>query len=195
MQELLTEAVNIPFVLEQFDLLPTRPSGSTQTHNNALQDEFRVLLKRLHSWKATYASKSQGPLYWSYPGDRPPDPDEEIWLWFDNVVVANALTHYWAFTAICLVHIQRLRFATNDFSASSTIQTRAAYVEALSMICRSIPFLFEESHELYGPSSVAFLLSTVVSILNWDEELYGSRITINQNLVEYAKDQGFCWVS
>ncbi|KAF7541313.1 hypothetical protein G7054_g675 [Neopestalotiopsis clavispora] len=193
MQKLLTEAVTIASVLEKFDLLSIQSSNEIQNYRSMLQDEFESVLQRLDSWKETYESKSPGPLYWPRTADVP--RGEDVWLWFDSVVAANALTHYWAFTAICLVHSQRLNFADAARIVDKTTQTRKQYAEALSMICQSIPFLFEDSHALYGPSSVAFLLNTVVTVLKIDEELYGSKIAINQNLVDYAKARGFYWVS
>ncbi|KAG8352488.1 hypothetical protein FVEN_g9564 [Fusarium venenatum] len=191
MQQLLTEAVAIPSVLKRIDLLHTYPAAMANSGGKVLQDALRTILQRLCSWEDRYESKFTGPLYWPHAVgiSRP----EDICLWFNDVTVANALTHYWAFTAICLVYIQKLELANKTHVLNDAV--RQQYVRPLTLICRSIPFLLQESLNLYGSSSVAFLISTVLEIFKWNEQHGGTEIILHRHAVDYAKSQGFYFAS
>jgi hypothetical protein len=187
MQELLTEAIAIPSVLQRLDLLQTYPAALANTESKTLQDALRTILQRLQLWEQGYESNLMRPLYWPHAVDI--SRGEDIRLWFSDVTVANALTHYWALTAICLVHIQELKLATETYVLDNTV--RQQYLKPLTMICQSIPFLFQESLNLYGPSSIAFPLSTVRYISRWNEQHGGIGMILYKDIIDYTISQGF----
>ncbi|KAM5527831.1 hypothetical protein FOXYSP1_19704 [Fusarium oxysporum f. sp. phaseoli] len=164
MQNLLTEAVALPPILRRLDLLLSLQTANSDSEKEALEITLHEILQRLH-----------------------------VRLWFDDVTVANALTHYWAFTAICLLHIQKLQLLSQLYILDDT--ARLGYLRPLIKVCQSIPFLLQESLSLYGPSSVAFLLSTVVDTFRWNEEHGGTEVIVHEGVVDYAKSQGFYFKS
>lgn len=197
MQKLLTEAFAIPSVLRAFDLLSTRSPNATaaQSHSVALSDVLQNILRCLRTWKDTYerdesSGVSQGlsrPINSAHFGLG----GNATCLWFENVATANAMTYYWAFSAICLVHVQKLQILeTDEARVVPSPAARQQYIDPLVMILRSLPFLSQESHKLYGSSSVFFPLATVLEILSWDEQVHGSRVSMYQELMAYAKAQG-----
>lgn len=190
MQQLLSEAISVPSVLQRFDLLQSRTSPLVN-ESKALKNALKTTLHRLLAWEEGYKSTLMQPLYWALTVGIP--DCQQTCLWFRDVTVANALTHYWALTAICFIHIQELRLVTEDHVIDDT--QRQQYLEPITKICQSIPYLFQENLKLYGPSSAAFLLSTVRDISRWDQQHGGAEITLHRDIVNFAIYHGFCFNS
>ena len=172
MQQLLNEAIPIPSILQRFDLLQSRTSP-LENESKALKNVLKTTLHRLLAWEEGYKKSLMRPLYWAHTVGIP--ERQQTCLWFRHLTVANALTHYWALTAICFIHIQELRLVTEVDVIDDT--QRQQYLEPITKICQSIPYLFQESLNLFGPSSAAFLLSTVRDISRWDLQHGGTEIT------------------
>ncbi|KAJ4263248.1 hypothetical protein NW764_016158 [Fusarium oxysporum] len=191
MQNLLTEAVALPPILRRLDLLLSLPTANLASEKEALEIALHEILQRLRMWEEEYQGTLIGPLYWVL-GDST-SRCKDVRLWFDDVTVANALTHYWAFTATCLLHIQKLQLLSQLYILDD--KARLGYIRPLIKVCQSIPFLLQDSLSLYGPSSVAFLLSTVVDTFKWNEEHGGTEVILHEGAVDYAKSQGFYFQS
>ncbi|KAJ4127387.1 hypothetical protein NW765_017339 [Fusarium oxysporum] len=191
MQNLLTEAVALPPILRRLDLLLSLQTANSDSEKEALEITLHEILQRLRMWEEEYQGTRIGPLYWALEDST--SQCKDVRLWFDDVTVANALTHYWAFTAICLLHIQKLQLLSQLYILDDT--ARLGYLRPLIKVCQSIPFLLQESLSLYGPSSVAFLLSTVVDTFRWNEEHGGTEVIVHEGVVDYAKSQGFYFKS
>lgn len=190
MQELLSEAIAIPSVLQSHDLLQFH-KNPLENESKALEDALNTILHQLQAWEEGYESKVTRPLYWAHTAGIP--ECQQTCLWFRDVTVANALTHYWALTTICFIHIQELKLWTGNHILDDT--QRQQYLEPVTKICQSIPYLFQESLNLYGPSSAAFLLSTVRDISRWDQQHGGAEITLHKDMVDFAISHGFCFRS
>jgi hypothetical protein len=191
MQNLLTAAVALPPILRRLDLLLSSPTANFASEKKALEIALHEILQRLRMWEEGYQGTRIGPLYWALEDST--SRCKDVRLWFDDVTVANALTHYWAFTAICLLHIQKLQLLSQLYILDN--KARLGYIKPLIKVCQSIPFLLQESLSLYGPSSVAFLLSTVVDTFGWNKEHGGTEVILHEGVVDYAKSQGFYFKS
>jgi hypothetical protein len=188
MQELLSEATPIPSILQRFDLLQSH-TIPLESESKALENALNTILHRLRAWEEEYESKLTRPSYWAHKVGIP--ECQQTCLWFRDVTVANALTHYWALTATCFIHIQELKLGTEDHILDDA--QRQEYLEPLTKICQSIPFLFQESLNLYGPSSAAFLLSTVRDLSRWDQQHGGTEMILHKYTVDCALSHGFCF--
>ncbi|KAK4211067.1 P-loop containing nucleoside triphosphate hydrolase protein [Rhypophila decipiens] len=156
-QEVMGEGARIPGILEQIDLLEGQSHESIRVGVQRVLQELFDLLDRLNSWKASYPLISSSTSYWFKPaalGSRPS-------IWFDNIMIANALHHLWAFKAICLGNIERLRLTypmlmLTDNIFAGYIEHRDVFEEVRSlstMICQSIEYLMQDEMKLFGPTS------------------------------------------
>ncbi|KAK3298816.1 uncharacterized protein B0H64DRAFT_415359 [Chaetomium fimeti] len=147
-QALMTEAVAIPSILERMDI------GGDGAAEEALP-AFEAVLARLDAWADGFRSSApeSSPLFWFQPSEDAKGSS----IWFQNITVASALTHFWAFRVICLRNIDQLRMSCAPHDSSHIPDTSTCFEEAkrLSvMICQSIEYLMQDRMKLFGPTSV-----------------------------------------
>lgn len=147
----MNEAAGISSILETLDAAgPSRHVAA-----EALYD-FRTTLGRLDAWADALESSAASPLFWFEPSPE----GKRQYIWFQDITVANALTHFWAFKVICLGNIDRLR---TSFLGSGSVSrmTHFEEVKGLSiMICQSTEYLMQGEMRLFGPTSVILPLRT-----------------------------------
>jgi hypothetical protein len=149
---LMSEAAAIPSILEKLD-----GDGSADGNKTAL-DEFNAVLCRLDSWVAAFQSSANPPLFWYKPSGEVGRQH----IWFQSITAANAMTHLWAFRAICFRNIDRLTTSYPPMGSDNPREaTHSEDTKRLSvMICQSIEYLMQDRMKLFGPTSVILPLRT-----------------------------------
>ncbi|KAH8803470.1 hypothetical protein F5884DRAFT_712250 [Xylogone sp. PMI_703] len=165
LQDLTNHAAGIPSLLEKFDILMESPSSGGSTTARHIWSKFSRTLDTLESWEQQYQLDTSRPLYWAEPS-----PMADNWhstsvhepgsrVWFQNIIIANALTYLWALRIICITHKERIesRFPTTSRNASAMemeppVQTNQSSTLELSVrICQSMEYLLQGEMGLYGP--------------------------------------------
>ncbi len=182
MQALMSEAAAIPAILERIDA-----EGAGAVAEEALNN-FAAVLGRLDSWAdAFHASASaSSPLFWFLPSN----DGRRQHIWFQNITVANALTHFWAFRAICLTNIDELRASHGSTAAHANEAKRLSV-----MICQSIEYLMQDGMKLFGPTSVSLPLRTAYEIFAAGGLQSAEELGWCKNIVADIRNRGYGFVS
>lgn len=158
MQLLLNHATAIPPLLETME--------SNIFDKQSVQAGFSDILQNLQDWEDSFVA--DGMLYKSVnlehldlPADRQllPDPCFN----FLDISHANSLTHCWAFRAVCLLHLTKLKILAPG-GETQTFGIKQLCVEIKDLcykICRGLPFLLQKDMSLYGSMSAGFPLHMV----------------------------------
>ncbi|KAM7194908.1 hypothetical protein V8F33_006950 [Rhypophila sp. PSN 637] len=198
-QEVMGEGARIPGILEQIDLLEGQSHESIMVGAQRVLEELFDLLDRLNSWKASYPLVSSSMSYWFKPaalGSRPS-------IWFDNIMIANALHHFWAFKAICLENIERLRLTypmlmlTDDIFAGY-IEHRNVFEEVRSlsiMICQSIEYLMQDEMKLFGPTSAILPLRVAFDTFRVGGASTAEELEWCESIFDYIMERGYHFVT
>ncbi|KAH6854660.1 hypothetical protein B0I37DRAFT_362725 [Chaetomium sp. MPI-CAGE-AT-0009] len=148
-QSLMSEAVAIPSIFERMDV------GGDGAAEEALP-AFEAVLDQLEAWANDFCSSGpeSSPLFWFQPSEDARGPS----IWFQNITVASALTHFWAFKVICLRNIDQLRASRAHPESSRGVSDKATHFEEAKrlsvMICQSIEYLMQDRMKLFGPTSI-----------------------------------------
>ena len=182
MQALISEAAEIPAILERMDA-----EGAGIVAEEALH-HFADVLGRLDSWADDFHSSASAssPLFWLLPSN----DGRGQHIWFQNITAASALTHFWAFRAICLTNIDQLR----AFHGS----TAAHFDEAKNlsvMICQSIEYLMQDGMKLFGPTSVSLPLRTAYEIFEAGGLQSAEELSWCKDIVADIRNRGYGSVS
>ncbi|KAM7193469.1 P-loop containing nucleoside triphosphate hydrolase protein [Naviculisporaceae sp. PSN 640] len=156
-QEVMGEGTRIPGIFQKLDSLQGKSRDQALEGVQEVLREFVDLLDRLNLWQASYPVMSSSNSYWfkrSTPGERPS-------IWFKNIMIANALQHFWAFKVICLSHVERLRveyaeLLLDDEFLAGYVESPTVCEEVLRlsrMICQAIEYLMQDEMKLFGPIS------------------------------------------
>lgn len=173
MQELLTEALTIPSLLQQNDKLFRH---QVELHPFTVSEMFRSfmdVLERFARWQEILSLASNLPSQW--PNCRDPGsgfstlPDKDVSFLFPNITVANSLTHLWAFRIICLTELEKLaRCLPQSVQRSAQIHDTMdleriqGQIYCLSkLILLGMDYLLMDEMKLYGPASTFFPLWVV----------------------------------
>ncbi|OCK73910.1 hypothetical protein K432DRAFT_410311 [Lepidopterella palustris CBS 459.81] len=167
-QALLSEVVVLPQLLEQLDEARYASSRASPELVEKAAVTFLHVLQRLELWMQTFSAESPAPLFSVRPSDH-----SDLCIWFPSVSVANSLTHFWAFRAMCLMQVRELGISFPDIRkekyASMGITSGPALLgEAIELsryIYQSTEFLMQDDMKLFGPSSVIFPLKEAYEIL------------------------------
>jgi hypothetical protein len=192
MQQLLSQASKLPSLLERFDII----SGSVEQTDcvaiGKLWQDFRNLMEKLQEWESAQWEQASSPLFWVRPTQTSSAPSDAKDLWFLNLMVANSLTHCWAFKIIAKSHLDELGTTlaaldgdnsqgTLDLSFISDIETPVATLAA--MICDSMAYLLQPEMKLYGPSSTFFTLRAAIQVFKGYPDRYSTQILRCQQIV------------
>ncbi len=182
MQALMSEAAEIPAILERMDA-----EGAGIVAEEALH-HFADVLGRLDSWADDFHSSAlaPSPLFWFLPSNH----GRRQHIWFQNITVASALTHFWAFRAICLTNIDQL----GAFHESTAAHFDEA--ETLSvMICQSIEYLMQDRMKLFGPTSVSLPLRTAYEVFEAGGLQSAENLSWCKDIVADIRNRGYGFVS
>ena len=182
MQALVSEAAEIPAILEQMDA-----GGAGIVAEEALHN-FAAVLGRLDSWADGFHSSASAssPLFWFLPSSN----GCRQHIWFQNITAASALTHFWAFRAICLTNINQLQ-AFYGSTAAQFDETKRLSV----MICQSIEYLLQDGMRLFGPTSVSLPLRTAYEIFEAGGLQSAEELSWCKNIVADIRNRGYGFVS
>lgn len=173
----MSEAAAIPSILERID---AEGDGAVEETLPA----FEAALDRLDAWADGFCSPTpeSSATFWFQPSEVAGRPN----IWFQNITIASALTHFWAFKVICLRNIDQLRTSCTDPDPSNdTDMKHFEEAKQLSvMICQSIEYLMQDRMKLFGPTSITLPLRTGYETfksggnrsreeLNWCREILG----------------------
>jgi hypothetical protein len=206
MQVLLSHAASIPSLLEKVDRWTQVPCEATQSTVNQAYGAFKQVLANLQQWEESQKEQRNGPLYWpkSMGGKDGPYSTSggmfDISLWFLDIPVANAFTHFWTFQIICLVHIAKLESQFSDWASFGALTIdeslprsiyEAEYISELSTkICQSMEYQLQDEMRLYGPASVLFPLRTAREIFDVDMHRNHQQIGWCQRIEDQLRIKG-----
>jgi hypothetical protein len=186
----MSEAAIIPSILERIDT-----EGVDAVGEDAL-GAFQIVLDRLDTWVEAFRSSASesSPLFWP----RPTDDAGKQHIWFQNITVANALTHLWAFRVICLRNIDQLRASCSPCGSRQGAKTRRFDDETgqLSvMICQSIQYLMQDRMKLFGPVSVTLPLRTAYETFEDRAENCMEELNWCKEIVKNIHNRGYVFIS
>ncbi|EAQ89375.1 predicted protein [Chaetomium globosum CBS 148.51] len=186
-QSLMSEAAAIPSILERID---AEGDGAAEETLPA----FEAALDRLDAWADGFCSSApeSSPMFWI----RPSEDAERSSIWFRNITVANALTHFWAFKVICLRNIDELR--TSRAHPNSNQGTEMAYFEEVKrlsvMICQSIEYLMQDRMKLFGPQSVPMPLHTAHEAFEAGVDRSRDELSWCREILKDLKNRGYAFM-
>jgi hypothetical protein len=187
LQALMSEAAVIPSILEQMDVEGARAA------EEALR-AFEAVLSRLNAWAdACYSSAPESsPLFWYQPSSDGRRPH----IWFENITAASALTHFWAFKAICLRNMDHLRAPV---CADSSHAPDTGYLEEAKrlsvMICQSIEYLMQDRMKLFGPTSMTLPLRTAYETFEAGGHRSKEELSWCKGILRDIRSRGYTFVS
>lgn len=171
MQDLFTEAVTIPSLLHQNDILFEEKS---EPHPFEIADIFRSfidVLERLAIRQELLSLASDLPNDWDWdPGnDLSMSSNKGVSFLFPNITVANGLTHLWAFRIVCLNELEKLAPCLPQSVRQSARIPDTMDVEHIQaqiyctskLILLGMDYLLMDEIKLYGPASTFFPLWVV----------------------------------
>lgn len=175
MQDLLTEAVTIPSLLHQNDILFRDQVEPDPFKLAEMFRSFIDVLERLAMRQEVLSLASDLPPQW--PNGRDPGndfsmfPNMDVSFLFPNITVANGLTHLWAFRIVCLSELEKLaRYLPQSVRQSAQIpipdtmgleQIQAQIYCSSKSILVGMEYLLMDEMKLYGPASTFFPLWVV----------------------------------
>lgn len=199
MQQLLSNASKIPSLLERFDVITGSGRQADLVVIETLWQDFRNTLESLQAWESAQYLQAPSPLFWTRLTPKALAPSDAKDLWFLNLMVANSLTHCWAFKIIIKSHLDmlgRALAARNEEDSQRTLHllfetnTEPSVAALAGMICDSITYLLQPEMKLYGPTSSFFTLHTAIQVFKGDPDLYSAQILRCQQIVTYLAALG-----
>ncbi|KAJ5623310.1 hypothetical protein N7490_011915 [Penicillium lividum] len=193
MQQLLNEAITLPSLLHQADLLIKNSELTIDSHINQVFSSFVDLTSRLGNWETMLCVESRPP-YW-HSGNA--SDDTILPLWYPNITMANVFTHLWALQIICMTEIKRLSSYLSRSSRElhpqldSRIDENDLLMIALARkIYTSMDYLLQDEMELFGPASTFFPLRVAHQIFIADESGYKMDIVYIEGIVDRLARKG-----
>ncbi|KAH6628048.1 hypothetical protein F5144DRAFT_577845 [Chaetomium tenue] len=186
-QSLMSEAAAIPSILERMD---AEGDGAAEATLSA----FEAALDRLDAWADDFCSSTpeSSTMSWIQPSE----DAERSSIWFQNITVANALTHFWAFKVICLRNIDQLR--TSSSRPDSNQITETAYFEEAKrlsvMICQSVEYLMQDRMKLFGPQSVPMPLHTAYEAFEAGGSRSREELSWCREILKDLKNRGYAFL-
>jgi hypothetical protein len=164
----ISEVLSLPRLLEQLDEARHAPSCVPGDLIEKAVDTFLDVLQRLNLRMQSFTAESPTPLFSGRPGDH-----GDLCIWFSNISIANYLTQFWGFRAVCPMQLMELGIAPPDITKEKYVSMEtspgpALLDEAIQLsrhICQSTEFLMQDAMKIYGPSSVIFPLKVAYDTL------------------------------
>jgi hypothetical protein len=185
MQQLLNQASKMPGLLERFDSVKGSLERVDLVVIEKLWQDFRNIIESLREWESTQSSQAPSPLFWSRPNHRTSTSTDATDIWFLNLMVANSLTHYWAFEIIAKSHLSVLETALTAREEDNSQRTPSPPFDSVAeisvatlagRICDSITYLLQPEMKLYGPGSTFFTLFTAFQVFRRERDNYSAQI-------------------
>ncbi|KAF2851302.1 hypothetical protein T440DRAFT_449340 [Plenodomus tracheiphilus IPT5] len=199
MQRILNIVCILPSLLERYDTLVALSETSNLGEVERLWIDCHAFLTNLRIWERSSQSQAIGPLVWSTPDHGSRSFSNASALWFPNMLVANSLTHYWAFEIIIRLHLNTLEQMI-DTTKGCELQSclpncdeglgEKPLVELAEMICDSIPFLLQPEMKLHGLGSAFFILPTALRVLRSAPDPTAERLARCQQMSELLASNG-----
>ncbi|KAK2130616.1 hypothetical protein NOF04DRAFT_1317801 [Fusarium oxysporum II5] len=178
MQRLFSEVSSIPTILELIDTLEHSPPRAA----TLIATEAISLLINTHNHLQGWgdplgAEPSTGLFCWRIPSESL-SALAGCNIWFPSVSVANVVMHLWAFKAVCLTEIRKLRtrfpHVSCDWPVQSDCELKDHFqnnLRELSVrIVQGTDFLLQDRMALFGPLSIMFPLATAYEVFRMDGE-------------------------
>lgn len=185
----MSEAAAIPAILERMDA-----EGVEAVAEEAL-DAFGAVLDRLDAWADSFhrSVPPSSPLFWFQSSTE----IGEQHIWFRNITVASALTHFWAFKVICLQNIDRLEASCHRSRPKHALaMARFEKIKRLSvMICQSIEYLMQDKMKLFGPTSVSLPLRTAYETLEAGGDQSKEELIWCKEIIRKIQSRGYSFLS
>lgn len=194
------EGSRILGILEKLDLLEGQSDPSALAGALEVLHDFLDLLDRFNGWQASYPAMSSSTSYWFKPstqkGNRPS-------IWFKNIMIANALHHFWAFKVICLSNIERLRLAypgliLSHDALTTYMKASSIFDEIMSLsttICQAIEYLMQDEMKLFGPTSAVLPLRVAFDTFRAGGERSNGELEWCESIFEYIMGKGYHFVT
>ncbi len=162
--------------------------------------EFHSVLTNLHAWETGLCSFHSGSLWWPISSafsfnstDTHIDSTFPVSYHFPNILTANTLTHYWAFSAVVLSNIRLLTDPSNELfvpASCSGSDFRNEMKNLASKICQSMEFHLLPELKLYGPISTFFPIWIALQIFERSLEMKKEEQWC-RNFIEILEERGF----
>ena len=192
MQQLLNKASKLPSLLQRFDIIKSSAEQVDFVAIKKLWQDFQILAIGLQNWESSQWNDASSPLFWVKPTQdffaRPGLQD----LWLPNLMVANSLTHCWAFRIIAISQLDEFRDTIADLHGHNSQRaldldlksvTETPVATLAARICNSMAYLFQSEMKLYGPSSTFFTLSTAIRVFKRNPDNHSAQILRCQKIV------------
>lgn len=192
MQQLLNKASKLPSLLQRFDIIKSSAEQVDFVAIGKLWQDFQIFAIELQNWESSQWNHAPSSLFWvklTQNSSAPPDLQD---LWFPNLMVANSLTHCWAFRIIAISHLDEFRDTIAALHGHNPQQaldidfksvTEMPVATLAARICDSMAYLFQSEMKLYGPSSTFFTLSTAIRVFKRNPDRYSTQILRCQKIV------------
>ncbi|PYH75308.1 uncharacterized protein BO88DRAFT_421591 [Aspergillus vadensis CBS 113365] len=170
LQTLLSHGSILPSLLQRVQTTDSLPLNERGPLYEGVLAELINTLQKLGKWEQSLQSTINGPLYW--PITTCPSPPRcnsavEGSLWFYSLPVATAMTHLWAFRAVCFSQIAHLlssdptRFTDamrTCLNVSGIEDCHRQTVAFHRMVCQSMLYFKQGTLRFYGAASVTLPL-------------------------------------
>jgi len=159
----------LPSLLEQLDSVGEVSSEDMASAVNDLGSKVSLLLEALTTWKHRFESKCQSlsvqPAKESVGGVHFV-ADGLVPLWFPNILAANSMCHFWAFSMIVMASFRDFQISSGSYVAFPCQKTSIQFNlwteqmdEYAENICRSIDYQVLPEMKLFGPPSTFLPMS------------------------------------
>lgn len=180
MQQLLSRASKVPGLLERFDAIKDSLKIASFVVVERLWRDFQDTMESLYDWELSQWSQNPSALSWARHSKRIVALSDAKDIWFLNLMVANSLTHCWAFMIIVKTHLSVLGTALDARGRAnkrSILHPRERSLVSLAgMICDSMTYLLQPEMKLYGPGSAVFTITTAVKVFKSNADQYSARL-------------------
>jgi hypothetical protein len=192
MQRLLSEVSGIPTILELIDTLEQSPLGAAMLIATEAISLLISTYNHLQRWGDPLGAEPSTSLFcWKVPSESM-SACEGYNIWFPSVSVANVVMHLWAFKAICLNEIRKLRtkypHVSCDWPVQSDGELDENFQKDLRELCVRIvqgtDFLLQDRMALFGPLSVDFPLMIASEVFRIDGEVSAALEKLTRDMLQ-----------
>ncbi|KAH7361084.1 hypothetical protein BKA66DRAFT_213775 [Pyrenochaeta sp. MPI-SDFR-AT-0127] len=199
MQLLLNIACELPALLERYYDIGDFSDASNFDAVERLWSDFRAILGSLREWERKSYSQASYPLVWSRPDPETSLPSSANALWFPNIMIANSLTHYWAFEIVVRMHLStlhRIIITTTGHDPQTYMNTcpelfnDKSLLTLADMICDSTSYLIQPEMKLHGLGSAFFTLPTAFRVFKREQSHCSTRLARCQQIIDLLASRG-----
>lgn len=179
MQSLLDQVSGLPSLLQRLDAISNSEPEVRNQEIAAVYKDFESQMIRLEDWEANLKTSAKSRLLW-WPVALSSDNETTFPISYDfaNMLVANTISHYWAFLLVVQISMETLLTTCmkHGIDAACFLKRGAAaspdkMVALAKDICQGMRYHLQPEMKLYGPTSTLFPINLALQVFRRENKM------------------------